>query len=466
MDTPKLNIDAHRENVRALMAAANIPEEEADARLSQRVLITFDRNDQAAQRLVRELHPILSKTLCVDLRTKGNVTYSVELVIGRAQTKSSAQKVFSVLRNDRLIVSASRIQLENCGSSYPLLVLISACYLAGAVIGCAIGEGIPNLPPPELEIPFDGLARVDYSLIGAVPLGEAYLAGAGAIGNGFLWAARHASLQGLLHVADKDTVSGGNRQRQIWFEEEDIGKYKAEVLCERAQPYVTDLRLEPFVGRLQEHKNRFEGPWLSKLIVGVDSRRARRQLQNEFPGEIFDASTTGSAEIVLHHNKQPLETACMSCIYYHDEQEVSFDQAVADQLGITVAEVQQQYITPEIAQRICAKHTDLQPEVFIGEAFDSLYKKLCSAEKLQSSSGKQVIAPFAFVSVLAGAMLVLEIIRRHAKDHSDPSNIWRLSPWHPPIPDLRQTLSRRAHCESCGRPVLRNIQAEFWPRTA
>lgn len=42
------------------------------------------------------------------------------------------------------------------------------------------------------------------------------------------------------------------------------------------------------------------GAWLKRLIVGVDSPRARRNLQTEVPGEVYDASTTGISEVVVH----------------------------------------------------------------------------------------------------------------------------------------------------------------------
>jgi hypothetical protein len=41
------------------------------------------------------------------------------------------------------------------------------------------------------------------------------MAGAGAIGNGFLWAARHVDIRGTLHIADDDRVSSGNLNRRI-----------------------------------------------------------------------------------------------------------------------------------------------------------------------------------------------------------------------------------------------------------
>lgn len=463
MDNSKIDLAVREENKRALAVAAGISDEEAANRLSKRVLVSFDRGNISSKGLVDELLPVLRKTLRVDLTTDKAKEYAVELIIGDAPTLSDAPKIFAVLRGDRLIVRQRRPKYPGQRPTYPLFTLIAACYLAGAVIGRAIGEGISNLPPEAFDVPFGSFAKLNYNLLDYVDVGEAYLAGAGAIGNGFLWAARYTSLRGRLHVADSDKVSAGNLQRQIWFKRTDVGKYKAEALCDRARGYIPECELKAAVCLLQDHPDATDGAWLERLIVGVDSRRSRRHLQNLFPGEVFDASTTGSEEIIIHHNKQPMDTACMGCIYYHNQQEISFDEAVAKQLGISVAEVQRQHITPEIAQRICSVHPSLSAEGIVGEAFDSLYKQLCSGQKLRSSAGKQVIAPLAFVSVLAGAFLVLELVRRQSKDFSDPTNFWRFSPWRPPVAGLGQVMPRRPDCECCRTP-LRNIQHSFWKK--
>ena len=65
----------------------------------------------------------------------------------------------------------------------------------------------------------------------------------------------------------------------------------------------------------------------------MDSRRARRSLQMELPPSVFDASTTGVSEVVLHFNRQPSELACLSCIYPENERERAHEENVAEALG-------------------------------------------------------------------------------------------------------------------------------------
>ena len=459
-----LNAEAQRENIRALAVAAGLSEEEASDRLEVTVLVTHDPDDPVAGVLVAELVPILSRTLEVEEHATEAVSrIATELVVGSTPSRSLSNKVFVNLTADRLIIQRTPAICEGSALPHRLMVLVAACYVSSAVINAAVGDGLPNPPPTEFEIPFGSFLPSQTHLAAPVAVGETYLAGAGAIGNGLLWAARHVRLVGTLNIVDDDVVSSGNLQRQIWFERCDIDKPKAERLAMLAQPSFPECTLKPAVCRLQQHPARNEGAWLGRLIIAVDSRLARRNLQNELPGEVFDASTSGSQEVVLHHNKQPNDNACLGCVYPCDEAEVTHERAVADHLGIDVEAVRQPRISSEIARRICATHPQLTPTEIEGLAFDTLYKQLCGSAQLKSVSGEQVVAPFAFVSVLAGALLLLEIIRQvHEGDMDRLSNEWRVNPWRPPVPQMRDLRPRREACDCCSRIELQRENARLW----
>ena len=459
-----LTAEARRENVRSLAAAAGLSEEEASDRLEVTVLVTHDSDDPVAVALVAELFPILSRTLDVVCNSAEAISrVATELVVGNAPSRSSLTKVFVNLTADHLVIQQTPTICNEHVLPHPLMILVAACYVSGMAINTAVGGACPNPPPADFEIPFAAFLPSQTHLAAPVVLGEFFLAGAGAIGNGLLWAARHVRLAGTLNIVDDDLVSSGNLQRQIWFSPDDIGKPKAELLAILAQSFLPECKLKSAICRLQQHPARNEKAWLERLIVAVDSRRARRNLQNELPGEVFDASTTGSQEIVLHYNKQPSDHACLGCVYPHDELEVTHDQVVADHLGIDVESVRQPRILPEVARRICANHTQLTPIDIEGLAFDTLYKQLCSSAQLKSISGEQVVAPFAFVSVLAGTFLLLEIIRQvHGIDMERPSNEWRVNPWQPPVPQIRHLRPRREACECCSKIELIQENIRLW----
>jgi hypothetical protein len=293
---------------------------------------------------------------------------------------------------------------------------------------------------------------------------EAFLAGAGAIGNGFVLAAALLPLRGKLHIADDDKVSGGNLQRCVLFDEASVGQPKAEVLAAKGVE-MSDGRLccEPHYVILQQVPQRKEGAWLRRLIVAVDSPRARRQLQSEMPREVFDASTTGAEEVVLHFHEQPNDHACLACVYHHSPLEGAREAHIADSLGVTPEEVRELRVSKESAVKICARYSHLRLDEVCGLAYDTLFKALCSTSRLMTHEGRQVLTPFAFVSVLAGAMLALEFYRRIKRGgHSRLYNTWHLSPWTNPVPRARRRLEARADCHFCGNAVLRNLIAETW----
>lgn len=460
MASHSITPEAHHENVRALAQAAGIAEAEASQRLEGYILVTHDETDSAAAAFVAELLPLLERTMrCgVDLPNSG--ICNAEVVVGMAKSRSDAPGVFVSLRQQHCRAGLAPEELAS-EATHPLFTLIAACYIAGAALHQALGDGIPNPPVYPFTIDYAVICGDVGAMDGNIEIGEAYLAGAGAIGNGFLWAARHVPLQGTLHVVDDDHVSSGNLQRQIWFDEDDLEKPKAEILAAKAQAFLPDCRLVPHQSRLQRHPNR-AGRWLRRLIVGVDSRRARRELQNELPGEIFDASTTGIEEIVIHYNRQPTELACMGCLYFRDDREVTQDESLAAHLGVSVADVRTERISPEAARMIVRKHAHLDAEAIIGTAYDTLYKELCSSGKLANAAGENMIAPFAFVSVLAGALLLIEVIRRVVSNQGVDFNEWRVAPWRPPFGGARRLRARRADCECCSREPLRRLSQKMW----
>jgi hypothetical protein len=143
-------------------------------------------------------------------------------------------------------------------------------------------------------------------------------------------------VHGELHICDPDSVSDGNLNRCWWFSADDLSELKADRLVLRAQPALPHLRLSPHSHTLHDTIKQLGETPIETLIVGVDSRRARRNLQNEMPHRVFDASTTGITEFVLHFNELPSEDACMSCIYYEAADETGHEAHVADALGAVV----------------------------------------------------------------------------------------------------------------------------------
>jgi hypothetical protein len=179
---------------------------------------------------------------------------------------------------------------------------------------------------------------------------------------------------------------------------------------------------------------------------------------------VYDASTTGIQEVVLHFNKQPLEgNACLSCIYVEEEGEVTHEQHVAEILGVGVEKVRTNLIDQDAANAISIKYPEILPDAIIGTAYDSLFKQMCGQGKLQAAADKQVLAPFAFVSVLAGTLLAIEMVRRVKKGLvAEPYNYWRLAPYNAPVLRGRQIRERIINCEHCGNTSHMMAAENLW----
>lgn len=454
-------ITARHENARTLAAALGLAEEAAVERLDAFVLLTVAPGEG---RLATRVRDLLRRTLAnVDLEAAGRVP-AVEVVVGRARRRTSARVVGVGVRDYDIEIREGEVTAAAAPCAHPVVEVLAACYAAAAVVHLSVqAADIPLRLPIEMDV-----AEILGADVGClhrpVDLGVAYMAGAGAIGNGLLLGLSTMDVRGELHVCDPDSVSDGNLNRCVWFTADDVGALKAERLVAVAQPHLPRLQLVPHTCVLKKvPAARDGGAWLEKLIVAVDSRRARRSLQTELPHRVFDASTTGIREVVLHFNRLPAERACLSCIYHETRDEAAHERHVAESLGVSLAEVQSGFVTDVAARAIVRLYPNLVPEMLIGLAYDSLFKQLCGQGALKTDADRQVLAPFAFVSTLAGVLLAVELARRAGDRATEsPFNYWRLSPWARPSERTRETRPRRAACEFCDDTILQGVVRGLW----
>jgi hypothetical protein len=444
---------ARQESARTLAAVFGLCEEEALAFLDVSVAVTLDGSSTAEQ-LGGHLLRVLRRTAG---RSEECATPSVEVLFGTASPRTRA-RVIRVVQNGDVVEVGQAARGSGLGQiSEPGLIII-ACYAAAAAVRVALGSSFHLAFTDPVRLNVGDLAVPS----GAVSLGRMYLAGAGAVGHAFLYGLAGMQVAGELHVVDPKVVSEGNLNRCMWLEPEDVGSPKAVALAKRAASSFDSLKLTPRVGDLGRLPERTDGPWLEKLVVAVDSRRVRRRLQLELPRDVFDASTTGIEEIVLHFNTR-LEPVCLGCVYHEDQAENAHEIHVANVLGVSVDEVREHFITGTAVAKIRARHPQLRNEDVEGRAYDSLFKALCAEGEIGVEEGRTVLAPLAFVSLLSGVQLAVEVVRRNVSYRAArPYSTWRLSPWATPVPELRDLISRRPNCRCCGRPEIRETVASIW----
>ena len=463
MPNPSINPDAVKENALSLAAALGIELEHAAELLKANVMVTYDAGDSSAAFMAAEARALLGRTL-QHVDDASSPAVSAELVIGHALPRSTGTIFWLSVDSHTAVIARERRTGATETRLHPAVLFVAACYAAAAVVREIIGDGMPLPRCEQIVLNLEALGLSEAVAKRTIDLGHAYLAGAGAIGTAFLWVMRWFAVRGSLDIVDFDWVKSRNLNRQLWYGPADIMHRKAERLAALAQGSFPELVLKPRVAQLQDLEDKQSDPqWLRRLIVAVDSRAARRTLQSELPGEVFDASTTDIREIIVHTNRQPTSLACMGCIYPRNAQEDTRARSIAAALGVTVDDIRRGIIDQAAARLIIARYPErnLIEESLIGEAYDSLFKSLCAQAALRSPDQQQVFAPFAFVSALAGALLAIETVRR-AGGEIVSYNYWRVSPWEPFDMRLQRRIPASAACEICADPVIRQVAAQVW----
>ena len=447
-------MNSERENVLALMGLGDLSGEQAKEKLSARVRLTVGAG-QAATALAHDITDLLNRSLTIT----DSLDCDLEIAIGSSFQSAAMHKMHLALSAEALTITgdgAGGIDDQTPG----IFRKIAACYAAGNAIARVVGgDRFQYLPSPFI-VTFANLGVSPADLAKPIQLDDPVLVGAGGVGNGFMWALAELPVSGRLTICDPKNIGGGNLNRCLYFAESEVGQKKAEVLASKT-------------GRLGFEVVPFPGPFddllkqrtrIKRVITTVDSRPARRAIQSGLPIEVLDASTTDLSAVVAHSHRQPTQGACLSCIYSHIPVEDQHQKHVAEGLGLTEAEVKGAFISEDVAEKLKANHPSLAGEDLVGKALDTVYKEQCGNGVLLTPTGKQTVAPLAFISNLAGAFLALELVRFELKKSPiGQSNYMTLDPWMPPHALARRPRARNSDCEFCSKPLTRQVMAAVWP---
>lgn len=446
---------AAQQNAMMLASLLGVGEAEAGERLNRTVLVTAEAGWKVEW--ASEVGHLIGRTV--------EVTYDLdatkpdlELVLGRIGPRTGGRHLYADLGDTGAGVAMNPLR-PFAGVPHGLYAMAAACAVAAAAVHAVIDD--PALPAARLPM------RLDYAQLGVpngaldepIGLNGAVMAGAGAVAHGFLRAARHIDLRGDLAIADPKIVQGGILNRCLYLREEDIGGDKAIVLAGRAQTDFPNLQLHPHVTDFKAIVLEL-GRSPETVFVTVDSRNVRRSIQLEVPHRIVDASTTDVRSVVIHSNVLPTEHACLACIYRHVPEEHARERSIAEGLGVDLAEVRSGLISGDVARKIVRTHSSIDPATITGIAFDSLFRQLCSEQALATPEGRQVLAPFAFVSAWAGVLMAVETLRTFAGVTS--SNYWSVDPWNLPIARVRTLRPRYPDCQFCSKPEYEPVIRDLW----
>lgn len=450
---------AAQQNALMLAAQIGVNEAEASERLKRTVLVTAEPGWKSAWAF--EVGQLLGRTVEAKFDLDDTAP-DLEFVIGSSAPRTAARRMYA----DLGAIDAS-ISLAPTGQHFDKPHGLHAAAAACAAAAAAVYVVIDDTALPAVRLPM----RLDYAQLGipqgalfrAIELSDAVMAGAGAVAHGFLRAARHLNVRGELAIVDPKVVQGGILNRCMYLRDEDVGRDKAVALAEHAQSDFPNLALRPHVTDFKALvRDRGRSP--QTAFVTVDSRLVRRSIQLEVPHRIIDASTTDVRGVVVHSNVMPTDYACLACIYRHVPEELARERSIAEGLGVDIADVRVGLITEEIAHRIVRTHPSFTATELIGIAFDSLFRQICAEQALATPEGRQVLAPFAFVSAWAGVLMAVEMLRSFAGLAT--TNYWSIDPWNLPIARGRTLRPRHPDCQFCSRPEYEPVIRKLWGERA
>jgi hypothetical protein len=461
-----MNSDAYIENARTLAQIIGTSQQNAAELLDGHVGVFVDTSDDRHNEVADFLVLLLERTVS-NIHKNPDTTDGLDMCVCIGSVPNlEAVDLFVGIDPEKVLICSEKVPIQaTTNGSNQIWALTGACYTAAQVVRKLVGDLLPVPKVEHIQINYIDIFGETFHVEEEFDIGITWLVGAGAIGNAFVFALNLLNPKGELHVVDPDAVDGGNLNRCLCFGEKDLELNKAKQLSEWLKARNPSLRVYYHGFELAKVPEKSDGPWLPRLVVAVDSRIARRNIQNEIPGEVYDASTTDIREFVLHFNSQPLEgRACLSCIYFQDVAEDAHKKHVAEALGVTLEDLDAQFVSTEAATKIKIKNPDVADQILEGLAYDSLFKQLCGEGRLSSAEDRQVFAPFAFVSVMAGLFLAIEFKKRILKPKPPSFNYWKVSPWSSPVLRGQRNKFALKDCSFCSNSVMESVAKSLWAR--
>jgi hypothetical protein len=176
-----------QENQRTLARLVGIDEDQAAERLDRTVIIT---HGEAALPFAQELRAQLDRTIRVADGGEGDL----EVIIGTAPAASPTPRLYVTLAADQVRLSETPPPTDAGPIAlHGVQTIIAACFAAGAVLRHVIPDLQGRIADPFV-LRFEAIGATRAVLDRPVTLGDAVLIGGGAVGNGFLRAARHLDI--------------------------------------------------------------------------------------------------------------------------------------------------------------------------------------------------------------------------------------------------------------------------------
>lgn len=434
------------------------------ARLYPRIALApiGGHDDQLTERLValaRSVNPEIEIAI-------GQGGAQACIAVGSTPVMLSARTIY-IGSNGWLAMASSQAPVHSGHSRNPFGAGAAACLGAANVFRSLFSDYLPNptmdhnlamsllhYDPTNQQPPNPELETID--------LGESFLVGLGAVGNGAIWAlSRVLGLRGTLHLVDGESVEPSNLQRYVLTQQAD--KEVAKTVLAARMLQTTQLVPIPHPTTWGEYL-RSRSDWrLETVAVAVDSARARCEIQASMPRWLVNAWTQPWDLGVSRHDFVG-DQACLACLYFPQKEVKSEEQQISEALGLTDhrKEVGRLLLSGEpvdqdLIERVAkAKQVPVESLLaFVGIPLRVLYSRaVCGGVMLRLGQAApdepETQAPMAFQSALAGIMLAAEMV----------AHAGRLKQAHPPVTtkiDLLRPIGKYLNFEERKHPSGRCI---------
>jgi len=305
-------------------------------------------------------------------------------------------------------------------SRNPLGGAAAACFGAAAVFRHFFHRQLGVTEPSEEFV----LSILDYSRVPCTlvepldyDLGEAALAGVGAIGNAAVWLLARSQCKGRIHLVDPEATDNTNPQRYVLTHANSGGEDKVTLAARE----LGRSHLEPV-----PHKGtwgsfvRQQPDWKIPMVaVALDSPEDRVAVQASLPRWILNSWTQANDLGVSRHEFNS-DSACLACMYWPKKQKRNLDEIIKEAIryGGELMDIRNMLYfgtglddgwLERISRDMGQARELLEP--FKGKTIDTFYREAICGGHVIAAEGGKIEVPMAFQSAMAGIMLAAEIVK-------------------------------------------------------
>jgi hypothetical protein len=293
----------------------------------------------------------------------------------------------------------------------------------------------PEVTDLDRDVAFAAAADIRGSSL-EIDLVEAALVGAGAVGNGAVWALARVPARGQLHLIDPEPVDLGNVQRYVLATRADVGRSKVEVLgahlSARLNPIPLSVTWAEFITG--------HGSNLPAVLVALDSAHDRRAVQASLPAWVANAWTQ-PGDLGISAHRFIGDGACLACLYLPADFSASEDVIFAEALQIPDQLMRVRDLLYHgagmpidlldlIAQRMGRDRQILL--AFEGRDIRALYVEgICGGAVVPlgetGTPASQVHVPLAHQSALAGILLAARLVEERSGRGTSSTEVTRIN---------------------------------------